>query len=129
DQSAATTPLFENQSSVQRLTGTESEALESFGKTDVLHDNGIWWPHNHRLAQLAMKRGIPRVVSTRGMLEPWAMNHKRLKKRVAWWLYQRSDLRRAQCHHATAEPEARNLKHLGLGVPVHMIPNGVDLPE
>jgi glycosyltransferase involved in cell wall biosynthesis len=63
------------------------------------------------------------------MLEPWAMNHKRSKKRVAWWLYQRRDLKRARCHHTTAEAEANNLQRLGLGVPVCVIPNGVDVPE
>lgn len=129
DQSAATTQLLPAESSVQRLTGTESEALESFGKPDVLHDNGIWLHHNHRLAEIAAKRGLPRVVSTRGMLEPWAMNHKRSKKRVAWWLYQRRDLKRARCHHTTAEAEANNLQRLGLGVPVCVIPNGVDVPD
>jgi glycosyltransferase involved in cell wall biosynthesis len=128
DQSAATTPLLSAKSSVQRLTGTEAEALRSFGKVDVLHDNGIWLPHNHRLAKLAVRRGIPRVVSTRGMLEPWAMNHKRLKKKLAWWLYQREDLKRANCHHSTAETEARHLERLGLGVPLCVIPNGVDVP-
>ena len=75
------TPLLPARSSVQRIIGTESEALDRFGEPDILHDNGIWLPHNHRLAMLAEKRGIPRVVSTRGMLEPWALSHKRLKKR------------------------------------------------
>ena len=28
------------------------------------------------------------------MLEPWALKHKGLKKKVAWWLYQRRDLKR-----------------------------------
>jgi len=129
DQSAATAPLLSAESPVRRLTGTAAEALDSFGKTDVLHDNGIWLPHNHRLAELAAERGIPRVVSTRGMLEPWAMNHKRWKKRVAWWLYQCRDLKRAHCHHTTAEAEAGNVQRLGLGVPVRVIPNGVDMPE
>ena len=129
DQSAATTPLLSAESPVKRLTGTESEALDSFGKTDVLHDNGIWWRHNHRLAEVAAQRDLPRVVSTRGMLEPWAMKHKQLKKRLAWWLYQRRDLKRARCHHTTAEAEASNVQRLGLGVPVRMIPNGVDVPE
>ncbi len=128
DQSAATTQLLPADSCVQRLTGTASEALASFGKPDVLHDNGIWLHHNHWLADIAAKRGLPRMVSTRGMLEPWAMNHKRLKKRVAWWLYQRRDLKRACCHHTTAEAEAKNLQRLGLGVPVCVIPNGVDVP-
>ncbi len=128
DRSAATTPLLPAESPVQRFTGTETEALDRFGKADVLHDNGIWLPHNHRLASLAAGRGIPRVVSTRGMLEPWAMRHKRWKKHLAWWFYQRRDLKRAHCHHMTAEAEATNVQRLGLGVPVRVIPNGVDVP-
>jgi len=129
DQSAGFTPLLPAQSSVRRLTGTEAEALDRFGKTDVLHDNGIWLPHNHRLAALAERRGIPRVVSTRGMLEPWALNHKRLKKNLAWCLYQFRDLKQARCHITTSEAEAQNLQNLGLGVPIATVPNGVDVPE
>lgn len=129
DQSAGFTQLLPAQSSVRRLTGTEAEALDSFGKTDVLHDNGIWLPHNHRLAVLGESRGISRVVSTRGMLEPWAIKHKRLKKNLAWCLYQCRDLKQARCHIATGEAEAQNLKHLGLGVPIATVPNGVDVPE
>ena len=86
DQSAMFTPLLPAGSSVQRIIGTEAEALDRFGETDILHDNGIWLRHNHRLAVFAEKRGIPRVVSTRGMLEPWALNHKGLKKKIAWRL-------------------------------------------
>ncbi len=128
DQSAATTPLLTADLPVQRLTGSEADALRTFARTDVLHDNGMWWPHNHRLAQLAHRRGINRVVSTRGMLEPWAVNHKRWKKRIAWGLYQRRDLRRAHWHHTTSEAEAGHVKRLRLDVPVCVIPNGIDLP-
>jgi glycosyltransferase involved in cell wall biosynthesis len=129
DQTAIETPLLPAGLSVQRMVGTPDEVLDGFGKTDILHDNGIWLQHNHRLAVLATRRGIPRVVSTRGMLEPWAVHHKRLKKSLAWRFYQRRDLIRACCHHTTAEPESRNLDRLGLGVPVVAIPNGIDVPE
>ena len=129
DQSAETTPLITPQSAVYRIIGTEAEALRAFEKADVLHDNGIWLRHHHRFAKLAKRLGIPRVVSTRGMLEPWAMKHKRLKKALAWWLYQRQDLTQAHCLHTTAEIEAQNVRRLGLGVPVRTISNGVDLPE
>lgn len=129
DQSAATTPLINPKSSVYQIIGTETEALRKFGKADVLHDNGIWMRHHHHFAKLAERQGIPRVVSTRGMLEPWAMKHKRAKKALAWWLYQRRDLMRAHFHHTTAEREAQNVQRLGLGVPVRMISNGVDLPD
>jgi glycosyltransferase involved in cell wall biosynthesis len=129
DQSAAITPLLSATSSVQRIVGTEVEALDRFGKTDIMHDNGIWLPHNHRLAMLAERRGIPRVVSTRGMLEPWALNHKGLKKKVAWWLYQRRDLKLAHCHITSGETETRHVQRLALRVPIATVANGVDLPE
>lgn len=63
------------------------------------------------------------------MLEPWAIGHKGLKKRVAWWLYQRQDLAGASVLHATSNAEAYNLAQLKLGVPVRIIPNGIDLPD
>jgi len=102
DQSAATTP-FAPRIVCTTANGTECEALDDLGGADIVHDNGIWLPHNHRLASLASRYDIPRVVSTHGMLEPWAINHKWAKKSVAWWLYQRRDLKRARCHHTTAE--------------------------
>ncbi|HWO42355.1 MAG TPA: glycosyltransferase [Candidatus Eisenbacteria bacterium] len=114
---------------LHRLAGTVEEGLERFGTPDIIHDNGIWLWHNHQLAELAKQYGIPRVVSIRGMLEPWAINHKWLKKRIAWWLYQRRDLKWADCYHATSPSEARNLERVKLGVPTRVIPNGVDVPE
>src|SRR5262249_30382992 len=54
---------------------------------------------------------------------------KRLKKLLAWKLYQRRDLTEARYHHATADSEARNLRAYDLGVPICTVPNGVDLPE
>jgi len=110
------------------LSGTLHEALDAFGAADVAHDNGLWLSHHHQLAVVARARDIPRVVSTRGMLEPWALGHKRMKKRIAWELYQRRDLERARCLHATAAVEAENLRRLDLEVPIRMIPNGVDVP-
>jgi glycosyltransferase involved in cell wall biosynthesis len=110
------------------LNGSAEEALAHFGLPDVVHDNGVWLPHNHRLARLTCERRIPRVVSARGMLEPWAMLHKRAKKRIAWRLYQRRDLIAAALLHATADAEAAHIEELGLGVPISVIANGVDLP-
>lgn len=63
------------------------------------------------------------------MLEPWALKHKPLRKRVAWHLYQAGDLRSCRLLHATARREAGNLEALGLGVTVRYVPNGVDIPR
>ncbi|MGK2961127.1 MAG: glycosyltransferase [Gemmatimonadaceae bacterium] len=117
-----------NAPGVTLLDGGLDDALETFRPPHIIHDNGIWLPHNHEIAKLAHRRGIPRVVSPRGMLEPWAMRHKGLKKHVAWALYQRRDMRLAACHHAATEVEAKTIEAFELGARIVVIPNGVDLP-
>lgn len=128
DGSAADAELFAPSAKVKRLSGSLGEEATVFGP-HLIHDNGVWLPHNHRTAELASARGIARIVSTRGMLEPWAIRHKGVKKTLAWELYQRRDLQRASALHATAEAEAANLEALGLDAPIITIPNGVDLPS
>lgn len=112
-----------------RLAGSLEGALAAFGKPDVIHDNGLWLPHNHRIATTARHRAIPRIVSVRGALEPWAIRHKRLKKALAWWLYQRRDLMRADLLHATAATEVKSIRALGLTSEILNIPNGAELPQ
>jgi glycosyltransferase involved in cell wall biosynthesis len=63
------------------------------------------------------------------MLAPWALQYKRWKKKIAWWLYQRRDLRSARCLHATGQQEVDSLRALGLRNAIALIPNGVELPE
>lgn len=96
---------------------------------DLLHDHGVWLPNNHRMAQWARSKKIPRIVSPRGMLEPWAINHNKWKKKIAWWLYQRRDLKSATAFHATAESEAAQFRKLGLDQESFVIPNGIDFSE
>lgn len=100
----------------------------ALGRFDLIHDHGLWLPSNHAVAKFARLTATPRIVSPRGMLEPWALNHKKWKKRLAWALYQRADLHTASALHATAESEAEQFRRLGLKLPVYVVPNGVDLP-
>lgn len=128
DGSVMDTPLLAADAPLTRLGGTVAQALTQF-RPDIVHDNGLWLGHNHRLARVCKTLVLPRLVSTRGMLEPWARRHKKWKKDIAWLAYQRRDIRTAAALHATAEQEAENLARLNLDVPVHVLPNGVDIPE
>lgn len=134
DGSAKTSPIvtdaarFANGHPLLRLMTTPDAALDAFGP-DILHDNGIWLPYNHAFARKAAARGVPRVVAPRGMLEPWAFRYKPWKKRIAWALYQKHNLRIAAALHATANEEANNLTQLSLHVPIVVASNGVDVPE
>ena len=94
----------------------------------AFHLHGIWDPFLHNAASLARKHRIPYVISPRGMLEPWALSQKKWKKRLAWWLYQRNDLRRAELLVATAKSEADQFHRLGLINPTVVVPNGVSVP-
>lgn len=129
DQSALSTPVLPAASTVKRFGGPLTQALDNFGRPDVIHDNGIWLAHNHQIAVLAAKRAIPRMVSTRGMVDQWSLSHKRWKKGIAWRLYQRRDLASAQCLHTTAESEAASVKSFQFGGKVCVIPNGIDVPD
>ncbi len=95
----------------------------------LAHSHGVWHPANHWAARAARRWGVPLVIHPRGMLEPWALGQKRLKKRLALGLFQRRDLDGARALVATSEMEHDGLRRLGLRQPVAVIPNGVDLAD
>ena len=117
----------ESQVEIRLLSGTFAAAVDEFGRPDLVHDHGVWLPCHREVARVCWEGRIPRIVSPRGMLEPWALNHKKWKKRLAWWIYQKRDLQSATGLHATAEQEAAQLRKLGFGPPILMAPNGVDV--
>lgn len=98
-------------------------------KPDIIHLHGLWMISNHAAVRFACRRNIPIVLSTRGMLDPWALRQKVLKKKMALWLYQRNDLRRVACFHATAQQEAENIRRQQCSQPIVVVPNGIDTPE
>lgn len=93
----------------------------------IIHDHGMWLPCNHATADAAHRLRVPFVVSPRGMLEPWALNFKSWKKKLAWRLWVGRDLNRVTAFCATAQMEAQNLRQLGFRQPIAIIPNGIDI--
>lgn len=108
------------------------QALNSFlitTKFDLLHGHGLWQMPIHLMAQSGRKKNIPYIITPRGMLEPWALNAGKLKKKLAMALYQYNDLAKASCIHATAPMEAENIRKLGFKNPIAVISNGIDISE
>ena len=95
----------------------------------AVHQHGIWLRSSHEVIQFAHENKLPLIVAPRGMLEPWAINYKKWKKKLAWMLYQKRDLSRVTAFHATSHSEAESIRRLGFKQPVAVIPNGVQLPE
>ena len=107
-----------------RVRAPLTAALE---RADVCHIHGVWNVPEWWASYLARSRCLPYVVSPRGMLQPQAVRRGRLRKSVAYQLLERANLRGAALLHATSEQEADALRGLRLGVPIAVVPNGVDL--
>ena len=129
---------------------------EEAAKADVVHNHGLWmWPNAYaREAAVAVVK--PLIISPRGMLEAWSLGRSKLRKAVAWRLFERKNLQSAVMFHATAESERESIRNVfshGLAridtdsfsaedldgkscssekaneIPIVVAPNGVDLPD
>lgn len=111
------------------VNGGDFEEVVQRVEPDVIHLHGIWSIALHRCAVTCRRLGIKYVIAPRGMLEPWSLKQKWLKKRIARWLYQDRDLKYAAALHATAESEAEQFRKLGFQNPIIVSPNGVNVPK
>jgi len=94
---------------------------------DLLHAHGLWTYSS--LASARWSRGTkPYLVSPHGMLDKWALDNSRWKKRPIAGLYENTHLHGAACLHALNKAEADSIRAYGLGNPICVIPNGVELP-
>ena len=96
---------------------------------DILSVHGLWKYCSVGSQRWHKRTGRPYVVHPHGMLEGWALQNARWKKRIAAALYENQHLRGASCLRALSEAEARSIRGYGLRNPICVIPNGVDLPD
>lgn len=98
-------------------------------RADIVHNHGLWmWPNAYaRMA--AVRCGRPLVISPRGMLDTWSLRRSRIKKAVAWRMFEKRNLRSARLFHATSPAEVANVRAMELEQAAVLAPNGVDLPD
>lgn len=95
-------------------------------KFELIQIQSMWDLPYHKVMVEARRLGIPYVVTPRGMLEPWSLSQKKLKKKLAWWLYQRNDVQKSACVFSTAKMEAEHVSELGITTCKAVIPNGIE---
>lgn len=96
------------------------------GGFDLVQIQSMWDWCYHQVVRICRKHHIPYIITPRGMLEPWSLEQKRWKKKLALMLYQMNDLQKAACIYTTAEMEAQHIRELGVKAPVAVIPNGIE---
>ncbi len=109
--------------------GLAAEFTEEVRRAEALHIHGLWEQGTAIACRAARKTGKPYVLSAHGMLEPWALAEKALKKRVYATLIERENVAVAACLHALTEAEAWQYREFGANCPIAVIPNAVPVPN
>lgn len=99
------------------------------GRSQIVHNHGLWLMPNVLAARAAERAGIPFVLSPRGMLSPAALQFSKIKKRLFGTLVQWPAMRSSACIHVTSLQEYEEVREFGLTSPVAVIPNGIHLPS
>jgi len=94
----------------------------------VIHVHGLWGWDNHIAVLSAKNQRKKVIISTHGMLHPFALRNKFIKKSLALNTYQKRDLECSDVIHATSLQEAQHVRNLGVSTPIAVIPIGVDIP-
>jgi glycosyltransferase involved in cell wall biosynthesis len=121
---------FPPSSRLERLTGRAAgrrlrPLIES---ADVIHLHNVWEGILLQGAAIARSLAKPYILVVNGMLDPWALAQKGLKKRLALTLTHRRMLNGAMLH-LLNEDERRLIVPLGITAQSTIIPNGVTLEE
>lgn len=95
---------------------------------DIIHQHGLWLYPSIVVSQWRARVGRPTVISTQGMLEPWALSNSRVKKKIAGALFEKKNLRSANAVHCSVN-EIKGVRSYAESTPIAAIANGVILPD
>lgn len=102
-------------------------AIKEAKRSDIVISSSTLWNYPGWLAyHIAHKLELTHVVYPRGTLEPWALQHKAIRKQVIWFLQGKRVLKRASQIIALTESERNAVRKLGIHTKIEVIPNGID---
>lgn len=90
---------------------------------DLFHLHGVFMHSQFISSTLALKNDIPYLVSPHGMLEPWLLNDKKIKKRLYFEMILKNLLKSSNAIHAITPSEKDNLFKLTKHKNIVEIPN------
>jgi len=93
---------------------------------DILFSNNLWNYPAYLSAKLAQQKNIPHIASIRGTLYPWSLSQGKLRKKIAWFLFQKRALQQASLVHVTCVDEFKAVRALGITSPIALVPHGIN---
>lgn len=108
-----------------------SPALKSdleAGDHDLVHQHGLWMYLSIAVSSWRARTDRPVVISTQGMLEPWARSNSAWKKLIASAIYEKRNVRMASVIHCS-KAELAGVREYVPSSRIAVIPNGTQVPE
>ena len=93
---------------------------------DIIHVHSLWSFVNFVPGILKLNKNVKLIVSPRGTLSQWSLNHSKIKKTLFGPL-QFLLLKNADAFHVTSSLEFDEVRSCGCKQPIFIIPNGVNI--
>jgi len=108
------------------------EMARELGRRLPFHDlclsRGNWSFVNYLTRRACRRARVAYVLYPEGSFDPWAIQHKALRKRLWWRLVEEANYQQAAAVIALTAAEADQVRQMGIRSRIEVIPNGVD-PE
>jgi glycosyltransferase involved in cell wall biosynthesis len=83
-----------------------------YNDIDIIHFFGGWDYFYIKLILYAFYKKIKVVISPMGLFEPWSLSQKKIKKKIAWHLYQKYILKKSDLIICSSLNEKKNIYKL-----------------
>ena len=93
--------------------------------SDIVHIFGGWTFFYFKIHKLALKFNKKIIIHSMGLFEPQSFRQKKIKKKIAWNLYQKQMLVDADLIHCGSNTEEKNLKNLNKNFKTIILPFSV----
>lgn len=95
--------------------------------SSILHLHGVWMYPQYIAAKISKNNNIPSILTCHGMLEPYLLNDKKVKKYLYLNLILKSILKKTKIVHAITEKEKNNIFNLTKHQNIVEIPNLINI--
>jgi len=96
---------------------------------DIMHLHGVFMHTQFTSSKSALKNNVPYLITPHGMLEPWYLRDKWLKKKIYLTLFLKTILTQSKLIHAITPSEKENLYKLSGHKNIIEIPNFINYTQ
>lgn len=125
--SVIVSPVFDDDFMGRKIHSVHDFYLDAKKNRGIIFIHGLWDLFSLRCYLIALFLRLPIMISPHGMLEDWAFNHKKVKKRFAWFTYQKVMMKFANAIVVNSDKEKNTVKKRVSNKFIEVIPNAVDL--